>query len=105
MDPFLIGTLIKEGKNTINNKIGGVTSGIMQAGSIYGGNPAGLGSIGFQQQQNQAPMFQPSQTQSSTPSQYSFMPDSSNYIPNTDFAQRVTGKQPSKLFQFLSNGG
>jgi hypothetical protein len=99
---FAIG---KEIKDSINNKIGGITSGIMQAGSIYGGNPAGLGSIGFQQQQNQAPMLQPSQTQSSVPSQYSFMPDSSNYIPNTDFAQRVTGKQPSKLFQFLSNGG
>lgn len=103
MDPFLIATLAKEGKNTINDKIEGVTNGIIQAGSIYGGSP-GFGGLGVQQQQ-QAPMFQASQTPQSVPSQYSFLPSSSNYIPNTEFAQRVTGKQPSKLFQFLNNGG
>ena len=99
---FAIG---KEIKDSINNKIGGITGGIMQAGSIYGGNPAGLGTIGNQQQQQNVPLFQPNQAQAGVSSQYSFMPDSSSYIPNTEFAQRVTGRQPNKLFEFLNNGG
>lgn len=104
MDPMAILAIAKEAKGSINDKIDGVTGGILQAGNIYG---MGTGFGGTQQpiQQPTAPSFKANQTQSSIPSQYSFMPDSSNYIPNTDFAQRVTGKQPSKLFQFLSNGG
>lgn len=103
MNPALIMAIAKGAKSAITDRADALASGMAQAGSIYGAN-GGFGGGNTQQQVEKAPMFQPSQMQSNPSNQYSFLPESSKYVPNTDFAQRVAGKQPNKLFQFLSQG-
>lgn len=103
--------IAKEIKDSINNKIDGITGGIQQAGNIYGGNSAGLSSNTVQSQPQQVSPFPAQQTQAmgnnnssfNANGQYSFPINISSYIPNTEFAQRVSNRQPNKLFQFLSN--
>lgn len=101
MDPLTVLTLASKAKEFATKKFDNLAGGMTQIGGIYG-NGGGIGIQQPQQQINSAPMFKANQT-NTTPGQHTFIPEPSNYVPNTDFAQRIAGKQPNKLFQFLSN--
>jgi hypothetical protein len=106
MDPLTVLAIAEKAKDFTTKKVDSLAGGLTQIGGIYSAG-GGFGTQPQNQQVQSAPMFQGTQTQrNNMPGQYSFLPNTSNYVPNTDFSQRVAGKQqPNKLFDFISNGG